>query len=165
MSEWAGKGTKKPRPPLPAERKQMPKLADPYTLENWQARRRLPEGKRIEQLSLWEKHYYGRVDYPMDAKDYEFYCRWFRFVRQREEAEKKGDAATNPILQWAEYNEAVMWERMAATLLRAHVRMSDPSYPSVLAREDAARASLEEKRAAEEREWGEKIWEKLKDCI
>ncbi len=140
-------------------------ISKPYTLDNWEARRPLPEGKTIEQLSLWERHYYGRVDYPLDALDYSLYCRWCELVRKKEEAESKGDAATDRIDQMLEYNDALMCERMAAVLLRAHVQQTDPKYTAMVTRQKAERAALDARQREAERVWQQESWEKLKDCI
>ena len=86
-------------------------------------------------------------------------------MRKKEEAERKGDAATDRIDQMLEYNDALMCERMAAVLLRAHVQKTDPNYTAMVTRQKAERAALDARQREAERVWQQEIWEKLKDCI
>ena len=131
----------------------------------WEARRPMPPGKTLEQLTVWERHYYGRLDYSKDAPDYALYCRWFAMVRKKEECERQGDELPDGVEKELAYGEAIWRERTAASLLRAHVRATDPKEQEKVrleqAEKDAAEYALREK----ERIWQDKLYELLKDCI
>lgn len=135
------------------------------TEEAWEPRRPLPPGRTVDQLTRWERYYYGRIDYPQDAADYELYCRWFRLVRKKEDCEKLGDECPDGFDKQLAYGEAIVWERMATALLRAHVRATDPREQEKIRLEAAEEAAREHALREKERAWQEKIYERLKDCI
>ena len=158
---------KKPRKPV-IDVRDVGNYAKPNTLEDWQPRRPIPQGRKPEQMTFWEKHYYGRVDYPTDAKDYDLYCRWFKLVRRKEDAQKLGDEIAPGIDQELAYGDALCMERMAEALLCGHVLAE---YRKTLKgkaeyeRLEAEKVALEHARREKEKEWSLRIYERVKDCI